>query len=382
MVVGPPPERMNGPTTEHLSSLGPYRLLSPVHPRSDVRVLGTRHDDPVGTARWLDCRCAIQGLGTVEKCAEEAAIATRVRHPNLRPLVEVFSVLHPPREGLVCDFLVGAYERVPAVSMPRMLRSAGPAPVPIAVAIAAGLLEALQAVHAHRDEQGNPLLFRVLSPLEVQLGLDGRALLTDLAGLRPRLDGRDRALAPANLRGYYLYDSPERHLGRPRTVRDDLWSIAMILWTWISGAPVFHRQSEAISLHHLMTGSRLLFAELGPGLPPALLLVLERALHRDPAERHASARELLADLRAAAPCATAEEVAAWALARGASQLEEYESGHARGAPTRDPDDGESIGYRATPQAHPSPFLHDPRRPVAAPVSLRERWRRWWSPRRG
>jgi serine/threonine-protein kinase len=241
-----------------------------------------------------------------------------------------------------------------------------------------GVLEALRAVHEQRDDEGNPLglFFREISPLNVLLSLDGRALLSDLAGLRVITSERLWASPRVNLRGFYLYESPELLQGQPRAVRDDLWSAAMILWTLISGVPVFLRDSDFASLHDLMTGKRRLFAELGPNLPPPLIATLERALHHDPARRHATAAELLDDLRASAPVAVASEIAAWALSHGAARLEESEP-RRPGAPRPEPDDeGEALGYRSAPQARAPAAPRVPHRPASSPVSP-SRWRRWW-----
>ncbi len=374
-----------------LLSMGPYRLLSPIHPLGECRVLGIRDDQPGGPVVLLDCYGSVGDRDFLFLWADEASLAVQVKHPHLLPLREVLVAEQPaPREGsgqgiLPFDFLVAVYDRVPTVPMLRLLRSTGPAPVPIAVSMAQGMLSALQAVHEHRDRDGVLLgmMFRNLSPHDVLLSLDGRLLLTNLAGLNHQME--DRASHAGRLKGMnfsFLFFSPEQLRGLPRAPRDNLWAAAMILWTWLTGVPLYRHESDIVSFQSIVDGQHPPLAQLAPHLPPALLAFFTRAFHRDPAARYPTAAAMLADLVTQTRPATEEEVAHWARAHNMSRLvSQEEEWNLPRASVSDEEESEALDYRSAPRPRQAPRV--PHRPAHSPISpsLWRRWRWWWARRK-
>jgi serine/threonine-protein kinase len=373
-----------------LLSLGPYLLLSPIHPHGDARVLATREGDPAGTVFLLDCQSAPNDHDFLQMIADEASLATRVRHPNLWPLVEVLAAPQSLRAGSgrespPWDFLVAVYEQIPAVSLRRFLRSAGPLPPSIGVSLTLAMLGVLETVHGQRSWDGQPLgmVFRALSLDDAWLALDGRLLLTNLAGLQHRLADPSDPRAVLMRRTFFLFFSPEHLRGDPSGPRDNLWSAAMIAWAAMAGKILFRHESDVVTVQSILDGKRPPLAEIAPGLPPALVAVFERALHRDLASRYATAAEFREDLLAALAPATEGEVASWALDRGAVALAQQESAPPMPVdsyPTA-PDEEEAISYRSAPRAREA--LRMPRRPAGSPISpsLWRRMRWWWARRR-
>jgi signal transduction histidine kinase/predicted ATPase len=92
--------------------------------------------------------------------------------------------------------------------------------------------------------------------------------------------------------------APEQADGPP-DARSDLHALGAILYELCTGRPVFHA-SDPLEQRHLALASRPIPPDvLEPGVPAGLSDLLLRLLATDPADRHASATELRADLAAA-----------------------------------------------------------------------------------
>ncbi len=92
--------------------------------------------------------------------------------------------------------------------------------------------------------------------------------------------------------------APEQADGPP-DARSDLHALGAILYELCTGRPVFHA-ADPLEQRHLALASRPIPPHvLEPGVPAGLSDLLLRLLATDPADRHASATELRADLAAA-----------------------------------------------------------------------------------
>jgi serine/threonine-protein kinase len=92
--------------------------------------------------------------------------------------------------------------------------------------------------------------------------------------------------------------SPEQARGESLDRRSDVFSLGIVLWELLAGAPLFHRKERYLTLAAVVEDPAPLFGD--PALGP-LESVVQRALAKDPAERHESCEALSASLRAARP---------------------------------------------------------------------------------
>src|SRR3954468_676707 len=99
---------------------------------------------------------------------DEARIASKVRHPNVVPMLDV--VQNGTEVILVQEYIHG-------VPLDKLLRAARqqsqPLPIDIVVTIVSGLLAGLSAAHETKDELGQPLgiVHRDISPQNVIVGI-------------------------------------------------------------------------------------------------------------------------------------------------------------------------------------------------------------------
>ncbi len=170
-------------------------------------------------------------------------------------------------------------------------RGVGPA---ASAALVLGLLDVLEHVHGACDVDGVALqvVHRDLGPPNVLVAPTGRVSLVDfgIATSRWRPDP-DRGV----LKGTRGYMAPEVITGEhPAEARSDLFVVGVLLFEAATGVRCFPGNAAA-SMTACVEGAR----PEAP-LPPHLAGVIDRALHRDPAGRFATAAEMAQSLREAA----------------------------------------------------------------------------------
>ena len=208
----------------------------------------------------------------------EARSAAKLSHPNV---VSIYDT------GDDDGFAWIVMERLPGETLADRV-SAGPAEPDWLRRVAGDVLGALGAAHAagiiHRD----------IKPGNILIGADGCAKVADF-GIAKSIEIVDDTTHTGQLVGTPAYLAPERIDGEPATPSSDLYSLGVVLYEALAGTKPFSGTtpvSIAYAVRH--TDPRPLH-EVRPGLPPALVAAVHRAMTREPAGRFGSA----ADMRAA-----------------------------------------------------------------------------------
>ncbi len=224
----------------------------------------------------------------------EARAAASLAHPAV-------SVVYEIDEAEGATFI--AMELVRGRPLAALLAGAPMEParaLDLAIEVAEGLAEAHARGVVHRD----------LKPKNVMLTESGHAKIIDfgLAKLvRPRPPFESGADTPAwgdtdpgRILGTAAYMSPEQVRGAEVDARSDLFAFGALLYEMLSGEPAFRRETGVETLHAVLKepAPRLRAEGLGASAP-VLQRVLDRCLAKAPADRYASAADLLSDLREA-----------------------------------------------------------------------------------
>jgi protein kinase-like protein/uncharacterized protein DUF4328 len=214
----------------------------------------------------------------------EMRVAAAIDHPNIVPIY---------RAGEEHGLLYLAMRYVHAFDLRRVLEAEGRLDAGRALTILDQVARALDAAHAkglvHRDvKPGNILL---LPPV-----LDGdpeHVYLVDF-GLA-RSDSDDRSITGlGSFIGTPRYAAPEQAAGEVVDGRTDGYALGCVLYECLTGRPPFPAgSSEAVLLAHLEAAPPRVTA-VRPDLPPAIDLVVQRALAKAKDDRFASCRELVA----------------------------------------------------------------------------------------
>jgi TolB-like protein len=97
--------------------------------------------------------------------------------------------------------------------------------------------------------------------------------------------------------GTPAYMAPEQASGLPADARSDLFSLGTLLYVMASGQPPFDGGGAIATLRVVAEQPAAPLGALNPGLPKALVAVIDKLHAKDPGQRFASAAEVARELR-------------------------------------------------------------------------------------
>ena len=160
---------------------------------------------------------------------------------------------------------------VPGPSLDQVVSEHGPLPEAALWPLLAGLVEALQAIHAcgvvHRD----------LKPANVLLAADGPRVID--FGISRATDGT-ALTAAGTVFGTPGYMSPEQAEGHPAGPASDVFALGCVIGYAAAGAGPFGTGTAAAVLYRVVHGEAMLAA-----VPPGLREIISGCLAKDPAAR-------------------------------------------------------------------------------------------------
>jgi serine/threonine-protein kinase len=222
----------------------------------------------------------------IERFQNEARMAASVGHRNIVDILDMGQT----REGvpyIVMEYLEGN-------DLGEILDTAVRLPVPLAVDFAVQILSALRAVHEqgiiHRDlkpenvfivnEAGGGITIKIVDFGVSRLGTaDGKPLTMTRTGA---VFGTPRYMAPEQARG-------TREIDR----RADIYAVGVILYQMLTGALPFEAEDYNNMIIAITTEEPVHVSKNGVILPDELADIVMRAIAREPADRYATADELI-----------------------------------------------------------------------------------------
>ncbi len=218
--------------------------------------------------------------GFLERFANEARVLARLEHPNILPVYDFGSL-----DGITYIVTPLIEEGTLADRLDR-----GGIPTEVALDYLGQIADALHHAHqvgiTHRDlKPGNVLLHRA-----------GWVMLADF-GLA-RAGDRSSVTMTGIALGTPGYMAPEQALGGQVDARADIYALGVVAFEVLTGSRPYRGDAREVIMATVQApipSARM----RNPSLPPALDVVLGRALAKNPSDRHASAREFMRALEAA-----------------------------------------------------------------------------------
>ena len=198
---------------------------------------------------------------------QEAQLGARLLHPNLVRILD-------PGHETGRPYL--AMEYLPGQTLDERLKTEGQLPLAEGVAIALGVAEAM--THAH----GHGVVHRDLKPGNIMLTTQGPKVM-DL-GIARIMDAATVTTTYAFL-GTPLYAAPEAQLKTHVGPAADRYSLGVILFHMLAGAPPFLGETPFEILNHHRSALPPELLLLRPEVPPALSRLVNRLLDKEPDQR-------------------------------------------------------------------------------------------------
>ncbi len=220
----------------------------------------------------------------VRRFHREAQAAASLVHANIVHIHEVSCI-----DGY--HFIVQEY--VPGKNLKQILESTEALAPEVALWVARQVALALAKAHA----QG--IVHRDIKPENILISNEGTVKVADFGLARVIDDRRQIELTDVGVTmGTPLYMSPEQVEGRTVDKRSDIYSLGVTLYHMLAGHPPFDGDTPLnVAVQHLHKEPPQL-AEKRSELPDALCQAVHRMLAKDPADRFATAADLLDELRA------------------------------------------------------------------------------------
>jgi len=262
-------------------ALGPDYEVEDVIGRGGYAVVFRVHD------KRLDRKLAAKALfpefaavtAIAERFRREAQMAARLTHPNIVPIYFV------GREGDVPCLVMPLVDGEP---LSARLRREGQLIIPIALGVARDVAAALDFAHhghvVHRDVKPDNILLEFAT---------GRSLLTDF-GIAKALASDSVVTASGMIIGTPHYVSPEQAAGdRELDARSDVYSLGVVVYEMLAGAPPFDSTSVQAIFHQHATAPMPPLGARRADVSDDMEAAVRRALEKDPAKRFAGAGEFV-----------------------------------------------------------------------------------------
>jgi eukaryotic-like serine/threonine-protein kinase len=288
MLTPPPTPQLSEGASNVPVQLGPYKLIKPLG-AGGMGVVYLAEDTQLGrkaAVKVMKPEVSSFDTRAYERFLREARAVAAIRHQNV---------------GLV--YQVGEEQGVPYLAM-ELLRGSSlsayldknPAPtIASAMRVAREVAEGLSAAHA------KGLVHRDIKPGNIWLEApNGRVKLLDFGLARTASsepDATDKLTCTGLVVGTPSFMSPEQARGEALDGRTDLFSLGAVLYLLCTGREPFAGTSPTAILTALAVDHQPPAREVNPKVPDALSDLIDRLLAKKPADRPATAKEVVQALR-------------------------------------------------------------------------------------
>ncbi|HEX8282970.1 MAG TPA: serine/threonine-protein kinase, partial [Pyrinomonadaceae bacterium] len=219
--------------------------------------------------------------GFVERFFNEARIQASLQHPNVATLYDFCEVQGQP--CIIMEYVDGQTisERIDAC--------AAPLPLPETAHVFERVCEAVEYIHR------NGVIHRDIKSNNIKISSQGQVKLLDFGIAKGQTS--QQLTQVGSVIGTLHYLAPELVRGGTADARGDIWALGVLLYEMVTGRTPFDADTIGDLCDRIDRVEYAPPAQLNPGVPREVSAIISRCLRKNPAERYASAAELLADAR-------------------------------------------------------------------------------------
>lgn len=221
----------------------------------------------------------------VAMLADEARIASAIRHPNVVEIREFILGRADGRNYIVMEYADGETLAMFLKQAARGKRVS----TALAASIGADVAGGLHAAHELRGPHGESLdlVHRDVSPQNIIVTYDGRVQLTDFGVAKAT--GRIQRTQPGEIKGKLAYMAPEQAFGRDVDRRADVYALGVVLYELAMGRRLFGGKTDAETIRNVMQHNIVAPRELDPDFPEGLEQLILAMLAKEPNDRFQTA---------------------------------------------------------------------------------------------
>jgi hypothetical protein len=233
-----------------------------------------------------------------ERFLREAQTVARLEHPHIVPIYKV---------GRREEIFYIIMRCIDGPSLGRLLETQKQLPLGDAARITRQVADALAYAHSHE------IVHRDIKPDNILLDQSGHVLVTDF-GIAKAAQAAKEKKSGASLTsegvvvGTPQYMSPEQVAGDPLDGRSDIYSLGIVLYQMLAGAPPFDGPSSADILAQQLTAAPESIRRHRSDVPEEMAVVLDRMLDKKRDQRFQMASEVSRALVGALPTAARDRV--------------------------------------------------------------------------
>jgi serine/threonine protein kinase len=271
----PPADAPNGSERNRSTgTIGKYEILEKIGSGG----FGTVYKawDPLIKRHVAIKTCEVGSKDLRNRFFREAQLAGGLQHPNITMVYEFGFEGDVP--FMVQEFLSGE-------DLDQLIKRGAPLSLQDKLRILIGIVFGLE--YAHKAG----IMHRDIKPANVRV-LDTRSVKIMDFGIAKSVEPADDITQTGITVGSSSYMSPEQIGGDSVDFRTDIFSFGILAYELLSSQKPFSNDNLFLLLEQIVKEPPEPLAVLVPDLPPALVLLVERAMQKKPEDRFQSAKEL------------------------------------------------------------------------------------------
>jgi serine/threonine protein kinase len=216
----------------------------------------------------------------IARFRREVAVYQKLNHPN---------IVHYVDSGCQDGTYYIALEFIHGTGLDTVIQHKTSFPADESLDLFEPLVDAVG--HAHE----NGVIHRDLKPQNVVISEYGVVKLLDF-GIAQQDDEIIKTMAGSVL-GTFFYAAPEQNQGKKIDNRSDIYALGLILYELVTGKRALAGNDLMQVTLVQMKGSIPRPSTVKPGIPPGVEKLIMKCIERDPANRYASCKDILADIQ-------------------------------------------------------------------------------------